>query len=102
MQGLHMHEDNTTIVSRFPDRDNIILDIIKQETRVVELDLSVVIPHLNTYRKQSIFLKFTVGILSNVYITLQSELGHYVDMEMVDMFHKITHPASKERIINEF
>lgn len=113
MVHLQLSEENTDIVFKTPDRPNIYLGILKRESSEYEISLEWLIDHIRENgikSKKTIIYCRSIDTVSEIFCTLRACLGIKAyadgikdsDHALVEMFHKSTHPDSKDRILKEF
>jgi ATP-dependent DNA helicase RecQ len=110
---LQLKTEETDIVSKSPDRQNIILSCFKKQQKPYEDDLSFLVDHIKSNGKNSkkiIIYCRSIDVVAEVFISLKEALNKnaYVDgilnssNILIEMYHKCTHEISKSRIMKDF
>jgi ATP-dependent DNA helicase RecQ len=113
MTVLQLSTDDTDIISKSADRENIFICCLKKETSGYEKELRWLIEHIKSNGKLSrkiIVYCRSIDTVSEIFITLKESLGKYAyaDQEidsshlLIEMYHKCTHDSSKQRILQDF
>ncbi|KAK6168569.1 hypothetical protein SNE40_021075 [Patella caerulea] len=110
---LHLSQRDTEIVFKTPDRPNIYIDFVKAEHSTMEKKLKWLIDHIiskGALSKKTIIYCRSIDRVSDIFLTLRETLGRHsyadgiADSEhlIVEMFHRLTHESSKQRILKNF
>ena len=113
MASFHLDSENTDIVSKSPNRENIHISCQKKASNDYEKELSWLMEHIRSQgkmKKKPIIYCRSIDMVSEIFITLKQSLGKkaYVskiensDNLLIEMFYKCTHEVSKRRILSDF
>lgn len=111
MTVLQLTDENTDVISKSANRENIYLDCQKKKSSDYELELKWLTEYLKSNGKESkkiIIYCRSIDVVSEIFICIKQSLGNYayVDKEekscnlIVEMFHKCTHESSKKKNIS--
>lgn len=107
---LQLNPEDTTIVSKSPNRENIMIYCKQRRTTDIEIEFDWLIHHIKFHGKKCkkiIIYCRSLDRVSELFITLKETLGIDAYAEkikdpdhlLIEMFHKCTHDTSKTRIL---
>lgn len=113
MNHLQLTDDDTDIVYKSPDRPNLYVHVTRRQSTDYESSLDWLVEHIRSNGKKSkkiIVYCRSIDAVAEIFCTLKDSLGKHAYADgledagkiLLEMYHKSTHPDSKDRIINEF
>jgi ATP-dependent DNA helicase RecQ len=113
MSVLQLDPDDTKVVWKSPNRENIMIVCRKRSSGDIETEFDWLIEHLKLYGRKSkkilIYCR-SIDTVSELFLSLKASLQQFAYADsiqdsshlLLEMFHKCTDESSKTRILNLF